>query len=56
MPFGTSDDVRAEAQRLMRTIGAGGGYILSPSHAIPRDVPVENILALVRCARDEQLV
>ncbi|MHB0875852.1 MAG: uroporphyrinogen decarboxylase family protein [Anaerolineae bacterium] len=52
MPFGTPDDVRAEARRLMRTIGAGGGYILAPSHAIPRDVPVENILALIETARE----
>jgi uroporphyrinogen decarboxylase len=52
MPFGTADDVRQEAHRLMRTIGAGGGYILAPSHAIPRDVPVENILALIETARD----
>jgi uroporphyrinogen decarboxylase len=54
MPFGAPEDVAAEARRLMRAIGAGGGYILAPSHAIPRDVPVENILALIRCARDEQ--
>ena len=36
----------------MRTIGAGGGYILAPSHAIPGDVPAENILALIETARD----
>ena len=54
MPFGTPEDVRQEAHKLMRTLGAGGGYVLAPSHAIPRDVPVENTLALVRAARDEQ--
>jgi len=52
MPFGTPDDVRREAERLIREIGRGGGYILAPSHAIPRDVPVENILALVEVVRD----
>ena len=52
MPFGSPDDVRTEARRLMQVLGAGGGYILAPSHAIPRDVPVENILALIETARD----
>lgn len=52
LPFGTPDDVRAEAQRLMRVLGAGGGYILAPSHDIPRGVPVENVLALVESVRD----
>jgi len=54
MPFGTPEDVHREAFRLMERVGANGGYILSPSHDIPRDVPVENILALVRAVRDEQ--
>ena len=54
MPFGTPQEVSQEAARLMKNIGAGGGYILAPSHAIPKDVPVENIMALVRTARDEQ--
>jgi uroporphyrinogen decarboxylase len=54
MPFSTAEEVRAEAHRLMDRIGAGGGYILAPSHAIPRDVPVENVIALVEAARDEQ--
>lgn len=31
--LGTPDDVRAEV-RQMRELGRGGGYILSPSHAL----------------------
>ncbi|NPV09063.1 MAG: hypothetical protein HPY83_14000 [Anaerolineae bacterium] len=54
MPFSSADEVREEAHRLMDRIGVGGGYILAPSHAIPRDVPVENVIALVEAARDEQ--
>jgi uroporphyrinogen decarboxylase len=54
MPFGSVEDVRQEAFRLMEQMGQGGGYILAPSHDIPWDVPVENILALVHVARDEQ--
>ena len=27
----------------------GGGFILAPTHAIPQDVPVENIMAMLNC-------
>lgn len=47
LPYGTPEDVREEAKRLMREIGKGGGYILAPAHSIPKDVPAENIAALI---------
>ena len=47
LPYGTPDDVRSEVRGLIRDIGAGGGYIISPAHDIPGDVPVENIVALL---------
>ncbi|MGQ9631042.1 MAG: uroporphyrinogen decarboxylase family protein [bacterium] len=50
LPFGTPEDVRSECRKLMREMGKNGGYILAPSHAIPGDVPVENILAMVDTA------
>jgi len=31
----------------------GGGYILAPSHALPRDVPPENIDAYLEVARNQ---
>lgn len=46
MPYGTPDDVRAEVRR-MHGLGREGGYILSPSHALEGDVPLENLLALI---------
>ncbi len=27
----------------------GGGFIIAPTHAIPQDVPVENLMAMLRC-------
>ncbi len=27
----------------------GGGFILAPTHAIPQDVPEENVMAMLRC-------
>jgi len=52
MPLGTPDDVRDMTQRL---IGAGsdGGYVFAPSHAVPPDVPPENILAMMEVLRSQ---
>ena len=53
LPRGTPDDVRREARRLLGEMAPGGGYILAPSHALPRDVPVENIEAYLEVARGQ---
>ena len=46
MPYGSPDDVRAEVRRMIG-LGRDGGYILSPSHAVEGDVPIENLVALI---------
>ena len=46
LPFGTADEVRAETEMLIRTLGKDGGYILGPSHAIQAGTPPENIWAI----------
>ena len=46
LPYGTQDQVRAEVRKMIQ-YGAGGGYILSPAHAVKGDVPLENLLALI---------
>ena len=46
MPFGKPDEVRAEVRRLIDILGKDGGYVLSSSHDLMEDVPVENIKAL----------
>ena len=53
LPFGTPQQVKAEAQRMIREIGAGGGYILAPSHSILADTPVENIVALIEAVQEQ---
>ena len=47
LPFGTPEQVRQETRRLITEIGAGGGFILSPAHALPADIPVQNIQAMI---------
>ena len=51
MPFGTPDDVKNEIKMRMETVAPGGGFIISPSHAIQPDVPLENILAFYEAVR-----
>jgi len=46
LPFGSPEDVRREVADRVRTVGAGGGYILAPTHEIQPDAPVENIVAM----------
>ncbi|MDR1303673.1 MAG: uroporphyrinogen decarboxylase family protein [Verrucomicrobiales bacterium] len=52
MPYGTVSDVREETRRMIAA-GRNGGYILSPSHALEGDVPLENMLALIEEARSQ---
>lgn len=53
MPYGTPDEVRAEARRLLDEMAPGGGYILAPAHSISGDVPVENIEAFLEIAQSQ---
>lgn len=45
LPYGTPETCRTEAERLVRVIGRGGGYIFAPAHCIQPDTPVDNVLA-----------
>lgn len=53
LPHGTADDVRRETRRLLDEMALGGGYILSPSHSLTGDIPVENLLAYLEVARNQ---
>ena len=49
LPFGTVRDVVEESHALL-SLGAEGGYIFSPSHAVEGDTPVENMVAFIETA------
>ena len=51
LPYGTPQEVKDEARRLMDKVGRGGGFIISPSHEMPGDIPVENIVAFIEAVR-----
>jgi uroporphyrinogen decarboxylase len=46
LPFGTVEDVRREVTQRMSVLGANGGYIIGPSHAIQAGTPPENIVTM----------
>ena len=51
LPKGTPQAVADEVRSRCEVLGAGGGYILAPSHYIQNDTPTENILAMYRTPR-----
>jgi uroporphyrinogen decarboxylase len=53
LPYGTPDQVKAEARAVREMMSRGGGYILGPAQHIQGDVPVDNILALLEVAREK---
>lgn len=53
LPFGTPDEVRKVVTERKRTLGGDGALILSPTHVLEPDVPLENIRAFVEAARGE---
>lgn len=46
LPFGSPLDVRAEVRERLRTIGKNGGLIISPTHHVQLDTPLENFWAM----------
>ena len=46
LPFESPEIVTKETARTLRIMGKDGGYIAAPTHDVPGDVPVENLLAM----------
>jgi len=52
MPFGSSKDVKETVKERVRTLGYDGALILSPTHLLEPEVPLENIDAFVETAKN----
>lgn len=52
LPYGTAEDVRKESEFLI-DLGAEGGYVFSPAHAVEGDVPLQNMLAFIDVAKSQ---
>ena len=51
MPWGSADDVKARVKELIDKYGQNGGLIISPTHVLEPEVPIENIQALADACR-----
>lgn len=47
LPNLSPEEVKQKIQDTVGIMRKGGGFILAPTHAIPGDVPVENVLAML---------
>lgn len=52
LPFGPPAEVRAEVRRRISDLAPGGGYVLAAVHNIQKEVPPENVLAMLEAARE----
>lgn len=51
LPFASPDEVEREMERIISVLEPDGGYILAPTHAMPGDIPPENVMAFLRVAQ-----
>ncbi|MFC2075930.1 uroporphyrinogen decarboxylase family protein [candidate division KSB1 bacterium] len=47
LPYASVDQVKAETKKLLKHVGRSGGFIFSPAHQTPGDVPAENMAAMI---------
>ncbi|MBD3304902.1 hypothetical protein GF339_00935 [candidate division KSB3 bacterium] len=52
LPHGSVADVKKMVEERIEQMGEGGGYVLAAVHNLQPDVPLENILAMFRHARE----
>jgi len=47
LPYFSTQDLKAEIKRLISELGKNGGYVFAPAHAVPKDVPLKNVLTMI---------
>lgn len=55
LPVATPEVVKREMRRIIRILSKDGGYIIAPTHAMPGDVPPENVLAFLDVCRHQDI-
>jgi uroporphyrinogen decarboxylase len=54
LPTFTPEQVQKEIVRVGNILRPGGGFILAPTHALPSDIPVENIQAMLEVFQNQE--
>jgi len=47
LPFGSTEDIKAEVKDRVNGLAPGGGFIIAPAHNIQIDTPIENFIAFL---------
>jgi len=55
LPFGTPEEIRAHVVETIRTLGRGGAHIIGPSQEVMKDVPLGNIIVLLKTIIEERV-
>jgi len=50
LPFKTPEQVTEMTREAIEVLGKGGGYIIAPSQELMNDVPLENVVAMLKTA------
>jgi uroporphyrinogen decarboxylase len=53
LPFGTPQQIDSKVKRLIAEVGRQGGFIIAPSHDMPGDIPLENLLAFINAVQQQ---
>jgi len=53
LPYGSPEEIKRVTRETIKILGSGGGYIAAPTHAIPGDVPPENVLAMIEVFQNQ---
>jgi len=54
IPFGTTEEVRAEVKQMLHIMGKGG-YVLAPAHNIQSDAKLENLVTMFETAKEYRI-
>lgn len=52
LPIATKEESKQKALEVLDIMATGGGYILSPTHAVTPDIPVDNVLAIIEAGEE----
>jgi len=53
LPYMAPEEVKKEMARIIGILSADGGYIIAPTHAMPGDIPPENVLAFLEVCKNQ---
>jgi uroporphyrinogen decarboxylase len=54
LPFASPEEIKKVTKETIEILGENGGYIAAPTHAVPSDVPAENMVALIEAFQTQK--